>query len=383
MNRIYLYLVLAASVSALATDMIVPALPDLQKVFQVDYSLIQLSISGFLIVYAISQLCVGFLGERLGKIKTITAGFIIFSAGSLLCFMAKDIYLLMAGRFIQAVGAGAGPVLSRAIAKDSFPADRLKKALSDISSASAVVPLLAPLAGGAMLGYVSWNYIFLTMFIFGVITVIIAPKNLPAAKEIVEEDNGSFLTKEFFSGTALVSLILSSLFCFITLTPVIFIENLKFTPFQYSLVFSISVLFFIAGNQASKVNAFTNPFLLFGINVLSLFPLIIGEAEPVLYIISAILFNFTLGAYYPIAHFTALQIKGKKTGIASSLTGFTQTVCAGLISYCVTKSTSFGIGFEKVMGISGLSLAVLSLLVVSYLRRAKCRTGKETKLRNP
>lgn len=382
MNRVYLYLVMAASVSALATDMIVPALPDLQKVFQVDYSLIQLSVSGFLIIYAISQLCVGFVSERLGKIKTITAGFIVFSAGSLLCYMAENIYLLMAGRFIQAVGAGAGPVLSRAIAKDSFPAESLKKALSDISSASAIVPLLAPLAGGAMLGYVSWNYIFLTMFIFGIITVILAPKILPGSGEKPEEYNGSFMTTEFFSGTALVSLILSSLFCFITLTPVIFIENLKFTPFQYSLVFSLSVLFFIAGNQASKLNAFTNPFLLFGINALSLVPLIIGNPDPVLYLLSAIVFNFTLGAYYPVAHFTALQIKGNKTGVASSLTGFTQTVCAGVISYCVTKSTSLGIGFEKVMGLSGLSLAILSLLVVSYLRRAKCRTGKETKLRN-
>ncbi|HFS2281670.1 TPA: MFS transporter, partial [Escherichia coli] len=50
MAKLYLYLVLAASLSALSTDMIVPALPELQKAFNADYSLIQLSISGFLIV---------------------------------------------------------------------------------------------------------------------------------------------------------------------------------------------------------------------------------------------------------------------------------------------------------------------------------------------
>ena len=50
MLRIYLYLILAASVSALATDMIVPALPLLQKAFTTDYSAIQLTISGFLVI---------------------------------------------------------------------------------------------------------------------------------------------------------------------------------------------------------------------------------------------------------------------------------------------------------------------------------------------
>jgi DHA1 family bicyclomycin/chloramphenicol resistance-like MFS transporter len=70
----YLYLILAASVSALATDMIVPALPVLQNAFNTDYSNIQLTISGFLVIYAGSQLLSGFVGE-LGK---LTASFYFF-----------------------------------------------------------------------------------------------------------------------------------------------------------------------------------------------------------------------------------------------------------------------------------------------------------------
>ncbi|HFP9965332.1 TPA: MFS transporter, partial [Escherichia coli] len=62
MTKLYIYLVLAASLSALSTDMIVPALPELQKAFHADYSLIQLSISGFLIVFAFSQLISGTIG---------------------------------------------------------------------------------------------------------------------------------------------------------------------------------------------------------------------------------------------------------------------------------------------------------------------------------
>lgn len=116
MYRIYLYLILAASVSALATDMIVPALPLLQKAFNTDYSAIQLTISGFLVIYAASQLLSGFLGEKLGKLRILTASFLLFLAGSLLCFMSDSLEMLLAGRALQALGAGAGPVLSKAIA---------------------------------------------------------------------------------------------------------------------------------------------------------------------------------------------------------------------------------------------------------------------------
>jgi MFS family permease len=116
----YLYLILAASVSALATDMIVPALPILQKAFNTDYSTIQLTISGFLVIYAASQLLSGFRRRKLGKLRVLTASF-AFPRGSLLCFMADSLTMLLAGRALQAVGAGAGPVLSKAIAKETFP----------------------------------------------------------------------------------------------------------------------------------------------------------------------------------------------------------------------------------------------------------------------
>lgn len=82
MLRIYLYLILAASVSALATDMIVPALPLLQKAFHSDYSSIQLTISGFLVIYACSQLLSGFIGEKLGKLRVLTASFCFSRQGA-------------------------------------------------------------------------------------------------------------------------------------------------------------------------------------------------------------------------------------------------------------------------------------------------------------
>lgn len=379
MYRIYLYLILAASVSALATDMIVPALPLLQKAFNTDYSSIQLTISGFLVIYAASQLLSGFLGEKLGKLRILTASFLLFLAGSILCFMSDSLVMLLAGRALQALGAGAGPVLSKAIAKETFSPLTLKRALSDISSASAVVPLIAPLAGAAILGYLSWNTIFLVMALFSVVTLLLSPRRLVHHDVATVFSSSGFITPAFIQGTLLVSLILSSLFCYISLSPAIFMQQLGLSTIHYSLLFSASVLFFIIGNQLAKFERIINPWFLFGINALSVLPFIIGSHSLLLCIAGSMIFNLTLGAYYPSANFIALQIKGKKTGIAASVTGFIQTVSAGAISYFAVKLTDTGMGFDRTLGMSTLTLAILSLLVVTTMKVTQWKTGKKGK----
>ncbi|PXL03247.1 MFS transporter [Klebsiella variicola] len=379
MFRIYLYLILAASVSALATDMIVPALPLLQKAFNTDYSSIQLTISGFLVIYAASQLLSGFLGERLGKLRVLTASFLLFLAGSLLCFMSDSLGMLLAGRALQALGAGAGPVLSKAIAKEMFSPLTLKRALSDISSASAVIPLVAPLAGAAILGYLSWNTIFLVMALFSVVTLLLSPRRLVHHDVTTISSSSGFITPAFIQGTLLVSLILSSLFCYISLSPAIFMQQLGLSPIHYSLLFSASVLFFIIGNQLAKFERIIHPWFLFGINALSVMPFIFGSHSLIWCIAGSMIFNLTLGACYPSANFIALQIKGKKTGIAASVTGFIQTVSAGAISYFAVKLTDIGMGFDRTLGMSTLTLAILSLLVVTTMKVTQWKTGKKGK----
>ncbi|MDK7643950.1 MFS transporter [Klebsiella aerogenes] len=359
--------------------MIVPALPLLQKAFNTDYSAIQLTISGFLVIYAASQLLSGFLGERLGKLRILTASFLLFLAGSLLCFMSDSLEMLLAGRALQALGAGAGPVLSKAIAKETFSTLTLKRALSDISSASAVVPLIAPLAGAAILGYLSWNTIFLVMALFSVVTLLLSPHRLVHHDVATVSSSSGFITPAFIQGTLLVSLILSSLFCYISLSPAIFMQQLGLSPIHYSLLFSASVLFFIIGNQLAKFERIINPWFLFGINALSVLPFIIGSHSLILCIAGSMVFNLTLGAYYPSANFIALQIKGTKTGIAASVTGFIQTVSAGAISYFAVKLTDTGMGFDRTLGMSTLTLAILSLLVVTTMKVTQWKTGKKGK----
>jgi hypothetical protein len=146
---------------------------------------------------------------------------------------------------------------------------------------------------------------------------------------------------------------------------------------NYSLLFSASVLFFILGNQMAKFERMINPWVLFIVNALSVVPFILGSHSLLLCIAGATVFNLSLGAYYPTANFIALQIKGTKTGIAASVTGFIQTVSAGAISFFAVKLTDTGMGFGRTLGVSTLLLAILSLLVVTTLKVAQWKTGKK------
>ncbi|EJG7686695.1 MFS transporter [Escherichia coli] len=365
MIKLYSYLILAASLSALSTDMIVPALPELQKSFNADYSLIQISISGFLIIFALSQLVAGVIGDKFGKIRIMSICLIIFIIGSAICYTASNLTSLLLGRMLQATGAGAGPVISKAIAKEAFPPLKLKRALSDISSVSAVIPLVAPLGGALIIEYYNWNVIFLVMMLFSIIIMLLSPKITHANEKVICQNSASFVTKEFICGTILVSLILSSLFCYISISPSIFMHTYGLSAFSYSIIFSFSVLFFIIGNQLSKIEKLSNPWFLFSINAVSMIPFIIFDDVLILCVVGSMVFNMTLGVYYPTANFIALQINGSKTGFAASITGFTQTISAGTISFLSVTVSDNGVGPGTTLGLGSLIIALLSIAVIA------------------
>ncbi|MDK7030182.1 hypothetical protein QP356_21710 [Klebsiella grimontii] len=112
-------------------------------------------------------------------------------------------------------------------------------------------------------------------------------------------------------------------------------------------------------------------------NALAVSPFIIDSHSLILCIAGSMIFNFSPGAYFPTANFIALQIKGTKTGIAASVTGFIQTVCAGAISYFAVKLTDTGLRFDRTLGTSTLTLAILSLLVVTTMKVTQWKIGKK------
>src|SRR5213592_2826134 len=121
--------VLAAlsATGTLATNILLPSLPQMAASLKVSTAAVTLAITVFLAVFAFGQLVVGPISDRYGRRWPVLMGFAVFFAGSIWCGLAQDLPSLLIGRVIQAAGACATSVLSRAIARDLFSGGALDR----------------------------------------------------------------------------------------------------------------------------------------------------------------------------------------------------------------------------------------------------------------
>ena len=103
--------------------------------------------SSFFVAFALGQLVVGPLSDRFGRKWLVLGGLAVFAAGSVVCAFADTLSFLVLGRVIQALGACAASVLSRAIARDLFDGEALARALALTMIAGAAAPGFSPLLG--------------------------------------------------------------------------------------------------------------------------------------------------------------------------------------------------------------------------------------------
>ena len=173
---------LLAAVSALgpiATNLYLPALPDVRADFGASVAAVQTTFSISLITFATGILVWGPLSDRYGRRTAVITGLTIMIAGSLLNLAAPSLGWLIAGRGIQAFGTAAGLVVARAIVTDRFPADRIARTLAGLTMASVLGNALAPTAGGYLVAAFGWRSVFGVLVVAAVVVAIAAWRGLP------------------------------------------------------------------------------------------------------------------------------------------------------------------------------------------------------------
>src|SRR5256884_1772129 len=145
-----------AATGTLATNILLPSLPQMATSLKVSTAAVTSAITVFLAVFALGQLVVGPISDRYGRRWPVLTGFAVFFAGSIWCGLATDLPGLLTGRVIQAAGACATSVLSRAIARDLFSGAALARAIALIMIAMAAAPGFSPLLGGPLDHHFGW-----------------------------------------------------------------------------------------------------------------------------------------------------------------------------------------------------------------------------------
>ena len=154
------FLGIMAAMAPLATDMYLPALPELQHDFASSTSLIQMTLTMTMLGMALGQLLAGPISDYKGRRGPLFLGMVIFMLSSFLCSIADNIYLLLAVRFIQGLAGSAGIVIARAIARDVCHGSELTRFYAILMMVNGLAPILAPVIGGQILSFSSWHSIF-------------------------------------------------------------------------------------------------------------------------------------------------------------------------------------------------------------------------------
>ena len=155
------------ALGSVSVSVYVPSLPAIAREFSASAGAVKLTLTAFLVAFAAVQLAYGPTSDRFGRRPPILVGLAIYIAGSLACAVAQTTAELTAARVLQALDAGAGPALGRAVLRDRLEGPRLAATLAVVSSAVALSPALGPVLGGFVQVWVGWRSGFLLLAALG------------------------------------------------------------------------------------------------------------------------------------------------------------------------------------------------------------------------
>lgn len=168
--------------ASISTDFYLPAMPAMGRALGADVGMIEWTISGYLVGFSLGQLVWGPVSDQVGRRLPLAIGIALFAIGSAGCALAGSASAMIAWRVVQAAGASAGVVLSRAMVRDLYAGRRAAQMLSTLITVMAVAPLVGPILGGQILALAGWRAIFWTLVAIGVATLaalVALPETLP------------------------------------------------------------------------------------------------------------------------------------------------------------------------------------------------------------
>ncbi|MBI2316300.1 MAG: multidrug effflux MFS transporter [Betaproteobacteria bacterium] len=158
----------------LSTDMTVASLPGMVRYFGVSVSQAQLTLSAFVLAFALSQLVYGPLSDRYGRRATMLAGNVIYLLATIACIAAPSIEVLIAARFFQAIGGCAWAVVGRAIVRDIHGHEGTARMMGIIGVGQSLLIVLGPIIAGQLEQSFGWRANFAFLLAFGALLTLAA-----------------------------------------------------------------------------------------------------------------------------------------------------------------------------------------------------------------
>jgi len=362
-------LALLTAVGPMSVDLYLPSLPELGRVFGASVPQVQLTLSGYLLCFAIGQIVFGPISDHVGRKPVLLAALSLYVAVCLSCVFATSIEMLIALRCLQALGVAGAPVLARAIVRDLYHGVRAGRELARMGSITALAPVVAPSLGGILQSTFGWRASFLGMAALGLCAIVLVVRLLPETMKQPPKHPMSLLSivtgygiflrhRTFRIYLAIVSASYGGLFAWISGSSFVLQDLYGLSPLLFGLIFAAATLGYGLGTLLAArlvVRIGIDRTIVCGGVALAAGGLAmaaaiaLGATSPAALAIPMALYLCGLGLAMPQSMAGALMPFPERAGAASSLLGFLQQATASAI----------GIVVGQMLGSSALPLAAI------------------------
>ncbi len=339
-------------VTPFAVDMYLPAFSGIAREFKTSTSAISLSLSTYFVGFAVGQVLYGPLLDRFGRKRPLYFGLVVYILMSIGCALAQDLHVLVAMRFIQALGGCVAQVAAVAMVRDFFPARESAKVLSLLFLIIGISPLLAPTIGSTVIAWFGWRWIFallgLNAFVILTLTFLFLPEGhtpdtsislRPA--QILQGFYNIFKDVQFLTYGFAGAFSFAGLFAYVAGSPILFMDGFHMSTRGFGLTFATLTMGFIGGSQINVflLRKFRSQQIFYGALLVQVITGIIffAGAHVHLFGLPATLVLFfiflsCIGLTTPNSAALGLAPFTKDVGSAAALLGFLQTGMGALIS---------------------------------------------------
>ncbi|MBV2234401.1 MAG: multidrug effflux MFS transporter [Sterolibacterium sp.] len=345
MAVIAILLALLAMIGPFSIDTYLPAFPAMGEALQATPLQIQQTLTAYLLPFALMMLWHGAISDALGRRRVILVGLALYTLASLLCALAQQLELLLLGRILQGLSAGAGTVIGRAVVRDLHEGPAAQRLMAHVSMMFAIAPAIAPILGGWLHGHFGWQAIFFFLAAFGgllwLAVLLRLPETLPAIMRqplhplrLWYSYREVFADRTFVGLSAALAFNFNGMFLYVLSAPVFLIQHLRLGPQDFAWLFLPSVGgmmlgSFCSGRLAGRLSSRRT--ILLGYVLMGIaaavnigINLLLPPSLPWM-ILPLPLYTIGMAMTVPSLQLLSLDLHPQRRGLASSCQGLIQT----------------------------------------------------------
>jgi len=259
-GRLLVTLALLSATAPVSTDLYLASFPQMTRALHTDASMVQLTLTAFLVGIGLGQVLWGPVTDHLGRIRPMTAGAALSFVASVVAMLAPSVHVLIVARLVQALCGAAVVVSGGASVADRLHGFALARTLTLLGTIIGLAPICAPVAGGFLAEHVPWRGVLGVICGFTLVQIVVimlvVRESLPVERRsprVRYGHIGTLLRRPAYVGHAATQVLgFATLMTYVSSSSFVFQRYLGLSSADYGLCFALNAIGLVAASFASS-----------------------------------------------------------------------------------------------------------------------------------